>query len=201
MDRMILGIFDNRSLAERAISDLHKLGYDSKDISIVMKDAQQATKISHDTGANVAEGAISGVTTGGVLGALAGLLVGIGAISIPGIGALLIGGPLAAAFGLGGAAATTVSGAVTGALAGGLVGALIGLGIPEEDARYYEDRIRAGAILVAVPAYLESQDEVQEILEENGATQVRTVTAHSVRSREEVAHHPAYFSSVKQRKE
>ncbi len=178
MAQTLLGVFAGRGDAEGAINALEADGYNPKDISIMMRNSDEAQVVAENTGANVAEGAVSGATTGGVLGGLAGLLIGIGAITIPGVGALLIGGPLAAALGLGGAAATTVSGAVTGALAGGLVGALVNLGVPEEDARVYEQRIKEGAILVAVPVREGRESEARQILEDHGADQVRSVTTH-----------------------
>lgn len=171
MAAMVLGVFTNRSDAEEAIRDLQKNGYSTDDISIIMKDKQDTGKMSEPV-----EGAVSGATTGGVLGGLAGLLIGIGAITIPGIGAILIGGPIAAALGLGGAAAITFSGALTGALAGGLVGGLVGMGIPEDEARIYEDRIREGAVLIAVPSK-DNSTQAKQILEDHGADQVRSVGA------------------------
>jgi uncharacterized membrane protein len=176
MADMVLGIFSEREHAEEAIEQLKDDGYDAKDISIVVKDTDVAETVVNNTGANVVDGASSGAVTGGALGALAGLLVGIGAITLPGIGALLIGGPLAAALGLTGAAATTVSGAVTGALAGGFVGALVGLGIPEEEARVYEDHIRAGGILLAVPVREGTTREARAILADNHADKIRTLS-------------------------
>ncbi len=175
MAKMVLGVFGSRTDAEGAIEDLEEAGYNPKDISIMMQDKAEAAVIAEDTGTDVAEGAVSGATTGGVLGAIAGLLIGIGAIAVPGVGALLIGGPIAAALGLSGAAATTVSGAATGALAGGLIGALTSLGVPEEDARLYEERLKAGGILVMVPARSDDTADVSTILEDNEADQVRTV--------------------------
>lgn len=174
MANLVLGVFSEKSSAEDALQELEAHGYNPKDISIVMKDTNESRAVD-DTGTNLAEGAVSGAATGGLIGGLAGLLIGVGAIAVPGIGALLIGGPLAAALGLTGAAATTVSGAVTGALAGGLVGALVGLGVPEEEAREYEERIKSGAILIAVPQKTEKTDEVREILEEHGADKIRSV--------------------------
>jgi hypothetical protein len=180
---MVLGVFTDRPAAEAAISDLENQGFNAKDISIIMKDSTEARDMAASTGSNVASGAVSGATTGGVIGAIAGLLIGIGAIAIPGVGALLIGGPIAAALGLTGAAATTATGALTGALAGGLVGALVGLGVPEEDARVYEDRVKEGAILLAVPTTAQgSASEAQSILEQHGASQVRTVRGESAAS-------------------
>jgi uncharacterized membrane protein len=200
MDRLVLGVFSERDDAERAIRSLEDADFDANKMSIIMKDRAEAESFADNTGTNVAGGAVSGATTGGVLGGIAGLLIGLGAIAVPGVGALLIGGPLAAALGLTGAAATTVSGAVTGALAGGLVGALMGLGIDEDDARYYETKIKEGGILVAVPALnLEEEEVAKEILEEYDASQVRTVLGKDYRKEEGISS-PAYYSEVREKK-
>jgi hypothetical protein len=172
----VFGVFSDRDNAESAINDLESAGYNAKDISIIMKDADEAQVIHDNTGASVAGGAASGATTGGIIGGITGLLIGIGAIAIPGVGAFLIGGPIAAALGLTGAAATTVSGAATGALAGGLLGALMGLGVPEEDARVYEESVKSGAILVAVPVSASSTRDAKDILSQYHADQVKSVT-------------------------
>lgn len=171
MSKMIFGVFTEKVNAENAINELEHDGFDPKNISIVMKDDQDAQVIKNNTGANVTEGA----TTGAVIGGLAGVLIGIGAIAIPGIGALLVAGPLVAALGLTGAAASTIAGATTGALAGGLIGALVKLGIPEEDAKVYEESVKSGAILVAVPEMDGKYKEVSSILTEQGAQQVKTI--------------------------
>jgi hypothetical protein len=172
---MLLAVFLDRVQADDAINALASEGYRPHDISVIMRDKVEREKLVDNTGAHVAESAVSGVATGGALGGLAGLLIGVGAIAVPGIGALLIGGPLAAALGLSGVAATTVSGAATGALAGGVVGALVGLGVPPDVAKVYEDQVREGAILLAIPVHLERNAEVNAILTRYGATQVREV--------------------------
>lgn len=176
MKKTIIGVFINKIDAEEAIAELEVHGFNPRDMSIVMKDARTGEEIEQNTGANMAGGAVTGVTTGGVIGGLAGLLVGIGAITIPGIGGLFIAGPLASALGLTGVAATTVSGAATGALAGGIIGALMGLGIPEDQAKEYEESIREGAILLAIPATSSNQNIVYEIIESHGADQIRTIS-------------------------
>ncbi len=175
MSKMIFGVFAKKENAENAINALENDGFDPKEISIIMKDSDDAKVIQSNTGAKIAEGAASGATTGAVIGGLTGLLVGIGALVIPGIGGLLIAGPLVAELGLTGAAASTVAGATTGALAGGLIGALVNLGIPEEDAKVYEDSVKRGAILVAVPDTSGKHMEVSAILTDNSAEQVKTV--------------------------
>lgn len=174
MSKLVLGIFQNREEAEDAVDELEDKGFAPKDISIVMRD--ERGEVQETPGSTVAEGTAAGVATGGALGALAGLLIGVGALAVPGIGGLLVGGPLAAALGLTGAAATTVSGAVTGALAGGLLGALTGLGVPEEEARVYEEEIREGGVLLAIPVREENDDTARKILSDVGADKIRTIT-------------------------
>jgi len=176
INNTILGIFNDREAAEIAIDRLQVSGYNPKEISVIVRDQEVAHEIHESTGTQVAESAAGGATTGGVIGGIVGLLVGVGAIAIPGIGGVLIGGPLAAALGLTGAAATTLSGAATGALAGGFVGALVGLGVPEETATYYDQRLREGAVLLAVPVRESGQaSELKSLFEELDAQQVYSI--------------------------
>jgi uncharacterized membrane protein len=172
MYRTILGVYDDTDNAEDAINQLREDGLNPKDISIVMKNKKEGEELASNTGADVAGGAVSGATTGAIIGGIAGLLA---AIAIPGLGAFLIGGPIAAALGLGGAAASTVSGAATGAVAGGLLGALTGLGLSDDEAREYEESVKSGAILVAVPATDRNEARVREVLEATDAQKIRSV--------------------------
>jgi uncharacterized membrane protein len=86
------------------------------------------------------DGAIAGITIGG----FAGLLVGLGALAIPGVGPVMLAGAAATAI------ASAISGGVIGAAAGSLTGGLVGLGIPEDRAKLYDDRIAQGDYLVIV---------------------------------------------------
>lgn len=172
MATTLIGVFPKHSEADVAVDDLQDLGINTKDISVITR----GTELAHeDKRADVAEGVLSGATTGGIIGGVAGLLIGVGVITIPGLGAVLIGGPIAAALGLTGAVATTLSGAVTGVLAGGLVGVLVALGIPEEEARVYEDRIKRGGTLIAVPITDKNEAKARDILRGHSAQQVRAV--------------------------
>lgn len=173
MTKIVLGIYNDRDDAENAIERLRDEGYNPKDISILMKDAGEGKSIAEDTGADVVAGTVSGATTGAILGGFAGLL---SSFVIPGLGAFFIGGPLATALGLTGAAASTVSGAATGALAGGLFGGLTGLGLSDADAKTYEERINQGGILVAVPARLGEEAEVEQILYDTDAADIKSIT-------------------------
>lgn len=163
----VIGVFSTKSAAEKALSELEKAGNDVKSMSVIATE-EVRTKVD---GSGPVDGAVSGATTGGLIGGLAGLLVGLGAIVIP--GGLLIGGPLAAALGLTGAAATTVSGAATGALAGGLVGALANLGLSKETAEVYEQRVKAGGVVLAVAT--SDPEEARSIMNDRGAEEVKTI--------------------------
>lgn len=71
--------------------------------------------------------------------------------------------------------AETATGAVTGgllggllgALAGGLAGALMEVGVPENEERYYDERIRSGGTIVTVGAG-DRSDEARGIMAEYG---------------------------------
>jgi len=64
-----------------------------------------------------------------------------------------------------------ITGGVLGALTGGPVGALVDLGIPEETAKVYEDRIKTGEVLVAVQIEHEIEHTVQDTLNNHGASE------------------------------
>jgi hypothetical protein len=198
MTKTVLGVFHDRNGAEDAIDELRDRDYNPKDISIVMRNREEAKEVADNTGAGVASGAATGATTGAVVGGLAGLLA---AVALPGLGAFLIGGPIAAALGLTGAAASTVSGAATGAVAGGLLGALTGLGLSEDDARVYQDYVNEGGILIAVPARRGEETEVRDVLDEFGADQIRTIspsddTVHRSR-RDDTYERGSFFAGAK----
>jgi hypothetical protein len=177
MDKIVVGTFSDQEHADMALSELDGLGFEPNDISVIVKESiNRSGGIEvKDKSANVKSGAVTGATTGGLLGGVAGLLVGTGAIAIPGIGGVLVSGPLVAFLGLTGAAAGAVQGTVTGVLAGGLVGGLAGLGLPEEVARTYEERIKSGGVVVAVESSEIIASDVKTILDKHHASDIHMV--------------------------
>jgi len=136
-------------------------------VSVVAQHAEAGDRIggaeaSQTVGNKADEGAAAGAITGGAIGGITGLLVGLGAVAIPGIGPVMLAGATATAL------ATTLSGGVIGAAAGGLVGALIGLGIPEERARVYNDRVAAGGYLVMVEGSVDEIRRAETVLSRRG---------------------------------
>jgi hypothetical protein len=146
----VAGVFVDRGDAERAIEALRDAGFTREQIGIVMRDRTAQGDLVEKTGSHAADGAAAGIVGGGLLGALAGFLVATGALAIPGIGPVVAGGVLASTFGVVGG--TAVAGAGIGAATGGILGALIGMGIPEHEARHFEEGVRSGGTLVSVTA-------------------------------------------------
>jgi hypothetical protein len=145
--RRAIGVFSSRRDTEYALNELRASGFVMDNVSIVAKDSGDGEQISGKTvsdrvGNEADTGAAVGAVTGTAGGMIAGLLTGLGALAIPGLG------PVIAAGTVGTTLATTLAGGTIGALSGGLIGALAGLGIPEERARVYTDRLSRGDYLL-----------------------------------------------------
>jgi hypothetical protein len=167
MKHMTIGIFSDRTNAEKAINQLHnELKVPTDDISYVYRNADgdvqevDAGSVAADT---PAEGAGKGAMVGGAVGALAGIATVAGVIPV--VGPLFAAGPLAVALGLTGAVGTTAASAATGAAAGGIIGALANLGVGKEKAQQYADRVGQGDILVAA----HTEHDARAVLEGCGA--------------------------------
>lgn len=163
-----IGLFDNAEHAEMAIGDLRSAGIKDTDISYVYS-AEGKTIVEEGDGSSVGANAAAGAGTGAILGGIAGLVVANGIL--PGIGSLFVAGPIAAALGLTGTAATTAAGALTGAAAGTLVGALTGIGVSDDEAKVYEEKVKLGSFLIAAKSSI--PDKVREIFSKHGAEEIR----------------------------
>ncbi|WP_156951078.1 general stress protein [Saccharibacillus sacchari] len=153
MMQKMVGVFLTEREAAEAVEELKSHGYQTGDISIVTRNREHAEEILDQHHNKAPEGAAGGAAAGGILGGVGGLLVGLGALAIPGIGPLLAAGPIAAA----------LAGIAVGATGGGLVGGLIGLGIPEDEAKAYDEHVGGGRVLLIVEANSESRPEVEAI--------------------------------------
>lgn len=162
-----LGVFANRSDAEKALQELRNSGFPMDRVSIIARDADRqddiaGTEVREKVGDLADEGAKVGALSGGALGGLTGLLVGLGTLAIPGIGPIMLAGATATAL------ATTLAGVGIGAAAGGLFGALIGLGIPEERARVYHERVERGDYLLIIDGTDDEIAKAEAILHQRG---------------------------------
>jgi hypothetical protein len=144
-----VGVFDDRHHAEEAIEDLKRHGFRDDQIGFAFHgDQRNMGREHHDEGSAAGEGAVGGLLAGAGIG---GLIAAAASVFIPGVGPILAGGILASA----------LAGAAVGAVAGGILGALVGMGVPEEEARYYEGEFHSGRPVVTVGAgdrYAEAMD-------------------------------------------
>lgn len=162
-DNLVSAVFDNRSEAERAVSQLRAAGVQDSAISLIGQREEGGSAVATDgSGEEVAKDVIGTAA----LGAGAGTLLGIAALAIPGVGPLVAAGAIASAA-IPGAALT---GAAIGAAAGGVVGMLKDHGVSGDDAGYYEDRITQGGVFVSVEADSQTIDRqsVEDILYSSG---------------------------------
>ncbi|MGH7490138.1 MAG: hypothetical protein ACREMY_31705, partial [bacterium] len=167
----VIGIFDNSPQAHAAVEQMVNAGIDREQISLVRRDADHE-KIQDDT-TKPAGGVGKGAGVGAALGGVGGLIAGIAGLAIPGIGRIQAARPIAAA--IGGA----LAGAGLGAAAGGLIGALTDMGVPEDEAKHYEDQVRQGKVLVTVRADNDNEaDRASNIMDVQGAVDVEGGNPH-----------------------
>ena len=164
-------IAKSRVQAERIIDRLTNSGFASSEISVLMPETDSHHDIGHVKNTKAPEGTATGAATGGVAGGVFGLLAGIGALAIPGVGPFIAAGPIMAA----------LSGAALGATAGGVVGGLIGLGIPEIEAKIYEEKLKSGNYLVSVHTHDgKEKDRAEEIFKSENAEDIATTNQTAV---------------------
>lgn len=157
-----VGAFRDRRDAEGALHDLREVGFPMDRVSAVNQQEMANVPPTTPSGHKADEGATAGALSGGVFGGLTGLFVGLGALALPGIGPVMLAGALTTTL------ATALSGTAIGAVTGGLLGALVGLGIPEEEARGYSERIGRGDHLVIVDGTEEEIARAERILSQRG---------------------------------
>jgi hypothetical protein len=169
--KSVYAIATSEARGNQIVDSLSKSGFSTNDISVLFPDKETTHEFSHEKNTKAPEGSVTGAATGGVLGGTLGLLVGIGALAIPGVGPLIAAGPLLAA----------LSGAAAGATVGGITGGLIGLGIPEYEAKRYENRLAEGNILISILAETGDQvDRAKEILKNAGAEDISVTSIGEV---------------------
>ena len=159
----VVGVFDDTRMAQAAVEELRRVGFNEDKIGVVARGDHGA--VTHpkngaqtaDAGTHWEEGAAVGAAAGAGIGAL--WAVGMATIALPPIlPAVLVSSWLVA----------ILASAASGAAIAGLAGALIGLGVPEEEATYYEGEFKAGRVLVTVQA-AGRYEEARDIMRRFGA--------------------------------
>lgn len=158
----VSAIFDTHAEAERAVSQLRALGLSDSDLSVIAHHGGTTTarsgdgEITDEHHRNVLRGILGGGAVGAGLGVLA--------LAIPGVGPLAAAGAIAAS-----AVPEAVGiGAVVGAIGGTLNETLTKHGVSEEDATYYGDRMKDGAVVVTVEDTGIDTQSVRDVLHRAG---------------------------------
>ena len=165
--KTIVGLFDDRTQAQAAATQLEAAGIGHNDISFLAnnQDKTYGNVPDHtDNGDNMAHYAVKDAEWGAGIGGVLGLLAGASLFVIPGLGWVAGAGWLAGLLG----------GAALGGVVGGLWGALTHIGVPEEDAAYYTEGVRRGGTLLAVRAEDDQATRVAQILDDAGAVDIDT---------------------------
>lgn len=183
----VVGVFHSRDDARAAIDALKEANFPASGISILSPDRRETETMAEETGTHAGSGAATGAVAGGVLGGLGGWLLGIGALAIPGIGPFIAAGAFASALG----------GAAIGAGVGAIAGALTGMGVPDEEASYYEGEVKSGRTLVTVAAD-GRYSEARTILRQYGAYDIETQDAGRGRQVSGAAAVPATTGELRQ---
>jgi hypothetical protein len=156
-DEALVAAFADPLEARQCVEDLRRAGFAENEIGVVAPkhlelDREEVAEHSH-----VAEGSVVGAFAGAGLGSLWGIAMAAGLLPV--IGPIVAGGLLA----------SLVVTACTGAALGGLTGALVGLGVPEEEASHYEQKLHEGHVVVTVKPR-ERRQQALAILERHNAS-------------------------------
>ena len=162
MTNNVTATFKSRSAAESAVDALIAAGFFQEDISLLVTDTTRGASFAIKSGDKSQSYEATGAEAGGAFGAITALLIAASVIPSGGLSLVAI-GPVAA----------TLAGLGAGGLAGGIVGALVGAGIPEHEAKVFENDIRDGNILLAVS--VDNKDEqklAEKTLKNTDATKI-----------------------------
>lgn len=141
MSKVITAIFRTRQSTEEALRQLELAGFSADQLSVLMSDATRDKSFKIVENSKADEGLAAGATFGGLVGAVLASAAAAGAVVIPGLNLVVAGTLISGLAGLG-----------AGAAAGGLLGALVGAGIPEHEAKVFEQELTGGSCIIAVEA-------------------------------------------------
>ncbi|HEY6118412.1 MAG TPA: hypothetical protein VIV66_00560 [Pyrinomonadaceae bacterium] len=167
----IVGIFDSRADAERAIQKLYALGIPNTRIGLLTPGTSEK-RVESSIPITDAEppgiGKAMGATVGGAMGVAGGATMGaaVASLLVPGVGPVIAGGLI-------GAALLGAGGAATGLAAGGAIEENLSEGLPHDEMFVYEDALRRGkTVLLAFAEESNSAEQAQNALKEAGAASV-----------------------------
>jgi hypothetical protein len=162
---LLMALFRDVSAAAAAARELHTLGVDRADLSVVARDhaveGRIADQIDGTPGSEIEDSSAASR-----LGELSGYVLAAIAIGLPGTGAMVAAGPLAAELG-------EVAGHVAGQVAGDLKATLVKAGVAESEAERWQHQVeREDAILIGAHARHANARDVETLLKRHSTSSV-----------------------------
>ncbi|MBD1880877.1 MULTISPECIES: general stress protein [unclassified Coleofasciculus] len=167
-NKRAVGVFSNRQDAETALDEVNKAGFPIDRVSVITTQAKPDDQLA---GANMSdrigdEASVTAATKANAntnVGLFGGIFTSLSTLAVPGVGAVM------AAGGLGLTLAGTIAGVGIGTAATNrLIEALTDLGIHEDDAKVYSDRLFYNYYLVIVDGTDEEIAKVEGVFRERG---------------------------------
>lgn len=165
----LVGIYSDRAMADRVLTELNHLGFGADEVSVLAKDHEDQTLLKiHSattypqhmpeketavlnmdnayikTGHQLEDKDPAAMKKGAATGTIMGAAIGLGSLMIPGLGPILAGGAIAAAV------ATTSAWTAAGATVGMLLGLINDIYIPEDRIEVYKTAFEKGEFLIIV---------------------------------------------------
>lgn len=159
-----VGFFTEDKAAEQAIKGLESSGFPMEQVSVLAKQLESdvvasGAKTGHQIQGQDLNNPNRLPETALTTAFWGSLLVGLTSLSIPGAGAVIAAGSVGAAF------ATVAAGQGAGAAASfSLEGKLQSLGIPQQQAAAFSDRLINGDYMVIVDGHSEDLDRAESVL-------------------------------------
>ncbi len=165
----LVGIYSDRGMADRVLTELNQLGFGADEVSVLAKDHEDQTLLkihsatTHPqhmpeketavldmdnayikTGHQLEDKDPAAMKKGAATGTIMGTAIGLGSLLIPGLGPILAGGAIAAAV------ATTSAWTAAGATVGMLLGLINDIYIPEDRIEVYKTAFEKGEFLIII---------------------------------------------------
>ena len=162
INQAVVASYSSHDGAEQAVHLLQSSGLPMNHLSIIGRDWQVREDVQgfYHPGDALKEDTKQGAWAGG----LVGLFIGVGMFILPIAGPIMVLGPLGG----------IIAAAVTGAGLGALSSSLMALGIPEDQAIKYQERIGAGEFVVVVHGPPAEAIRAQEVLQATATTSLAT---------------------------
>lgn len=161
-----VGVFPNRQTAETALTELQSANFPMGQVSVIAKQAEgeevSGVGVSDRVGGQTVD-PTNTATDIASTSAAAAVLAGLTSLAIPGIGAILAVGSAVAAL-----AATVAGEGIAAAATGRVVKALQSMGIPQNKAETYSDRLIQGRYVVLVEGSDPEIDRAAQVFGDRG---------------------------------